>query len=330
MKIEGVKKIVVFRALQIGDMLCSIPAIRALKQANPQAEITLIGLPWAKMLIERFPQYFHSLITFPGYPGFPEQPVDRLAFPDFLKQVQQQQFDLALQMQGSGIISNSLVDLFAARHTSGFYASGYFCPDKDLFIQYPAEIHEVHRHLQLIENLGITSYSTELEFPITQKDEADFANANLPVETNQYVVLHPGARGINRQWEPANFAAVGDFCFENGLQVVITGTTDELNIVNNVIELMRHQPINAAGKTSLGAVAVLIKNAAALVSNCTGVSHIAAALKTKSIVISLDGEPFRWGPLNHKLHTTIDWTKTQDLSLVKEKLGALLFDSLKV
>ncbi|HSU51926.1 MAG TPA: hypothetical protein VLJ41_15075, partial [Segetibacter sp.] len=83
MKLEGIKKIVVFRALQIGDMLCSIPAIRALKEAYPDAEITLVGLPWAKMLIERFPQYFHSLITFPGYPGFPEQPVDRLAFPAF-------------------------------------------------------------------------------------------------------------------------------------------------------------------------------------------------------------------------------------------------------
>src|SRR3954467_14457748 len=104
--IQDINKIVVFRALQIGDMLCSIPAIRALKNAYPEAEITLVGLPWAKMLIERFPHYFHSLIAFPGYPGFPEQPVNRNAFPDFLQQVQQQNFDLALQMQGSGIISN--------------------------------------------------------------------------------------------------------------------------------------------------------------------------------------------------------------------------------
>src|SRR3954470_25059844 len=101
MKLERIKKIAVFRALQIGDMLCSIPAIRGLKQGYPDAEITLVGLPWAKMLIERFPHYFHSLITFPGYPGFPEQPVDRYAFPGFLKEVQEQKFDLALQMQGS-------------------------------------------------------------------------------------------------------------------------------------------------------------------------------------------------------------------------------------
>ena len=79
---------------------------------------------------------------------------------------------------------------------------------------------------------------------------------------------------------------------------------------------MKHPPINAAGKTSLGAVGVLIKNSFALVSNCTGVSHIASALKTKSIVISLDGEPDRWAPLNKELHTTIDWTRTNDFKTV--------------
>jgi ADP-heptose:LPS heptosyltransferase len=77
-------------------------------------------------------------------------------------------------------------------------------------------------------------------------------------------------------------------------------------------------------------VAVLIKNAAALVSNCTGVSHVAAALKTKSLVLSLDGEPFRWGPLNQKLHHTIDWTATPSLNLVLEELRTLLFNSKEV
>jgi ADP-heptose:LPS heptosyltransferase len=311
-------------------MLCSIPAIRALKQGFPEAEITLMGLPWAKMLIERFPQYFDTLIPFPGYPGFPEQPVDRFAFPDFITQVQQERFDLALQMQGSGGISNPLIDLFGARITAGFYTRDNYCPDEDHFILYPSDVHEVHRHMQLIESLGLPASLSDLEFPVTATDKADFLQAALPVTPHHYVVLHPGARGVNRQWEPANFAAVGDYCIDNGFSVVITGTKDEMDIVDSVIHLMKRQPVNAAGRTSLGAVAVLIQNAAALVSNCTGVSHIAAALQTKSIVISLDGEPFRWGPLNKHLHKTIDWTVTADLRLVMAELNGLLTGGVKV
>lgn len=332
MKIDSnsIQKIVVFRALQIGDMLCAIPALRALRRAYPEAKITLVGLPWAKMLIERFPEYFDELITFPGYPGFPEQPVDRLAFPDFLKNLQEQNFDLALQMQGSGTISNPLVDLFAAKNTAGFYIKDNYCPNKALFTEYPGNIHEIFRHLKLMEALGITNYTTELEFPLTSKDHEDFKRSALPVTPKQYVIIHPGARGLNRQWEPKNFAVIGDYCIRLGVQVVITGTKDEMDIAENVMSYMEHEPINAVGKTSLGAVAVLIKNAAALISNCTGVSHIASALKTKSIVISLDGEPHRWGPLNHEIHKTIDWTVTPEIELVKEEMAGLLKDRVSV
>ena len=67
--------------------------------------------------------------------------------------------------------------------------------------------------------------------------------------------------------------------------------------------------IDLTGRTSLGAMAILIKKAFALISNCTGVSHIADALNTPSVIISMDGEPERWGPLNKNLHRVIDWTR---------------------
>jgi ADP-heptose:LPS heptosyltransferase len=325
---KNVNNILVFRALQLGDMLCAIPAIRALHFAYPGARITLAGLPWTKMLAERFPGYIHDIIPFPGYPGFPEQPFNPLAFPGFLSEVQEQNFDLALQMHGSGIISNPLVALFNAKTTAGFYTRDHYRPNADFFIEYPHHLHEIERHLKLVEALGVNTITSDLEFPITEKDEEDFAKADLPVQKGEYVIIHPGSRGISRQWSQENFAAIADYCYATGLKIVITGTTDEMGLVEKVKGLMQHEPIIAAGKTSLGAVAVLIKNAAALVSNCTGVSHIAAAVKTKSIVISLDGEPHRWGPLNKKLHSTIDWTTTPDLNIVKEEVDRLLFSSI--
>lgn len=321
---EEIKKIAVFRALQLGDMLCAIPAVRALRKALPDAEITLIGLPWAKSLLNLYPQYFDALIEFPGYPGLPEQAFEAERFYNFLGKVQMEGFDLALQMQGSGVISNAIVALFNAGNAAGFYLKDHYKPNDHFFIEYPNSLHETERHLKLMQHLGIADDGTELEFPITEKDEAELGRLALPIQTKRYACIHPGSRSVLRQWPAERFAQLADCCYENGLEVVITGTKDELHIAEKVAANMKSPAIVVAGKTSLGSVGALIKNAAVLVSNCTGVSHIAAALKVPSVIISLDGEPERWTPINKQIHLATDWTIRPDFNAVFNDLKKLL------
>lgn len=321
---DTVKKIAVFRALQLGDMLCIIPAIRALRKAFPDAKMTLISLPWAKNLAERFPQYFDDFKAFPGYPGFPERDFEAKEFTAFLKEIQKERFDLVLQMQGNGCLSNPLVRLLDAKHTAGFYLKGNYCPDDNLFLEYPQGIHEIEKHLKLMNHLGIPAKDTVLEFPLTDEDMETLTAAGLNLENQKYVCVHPGSRNAARQWPVHYFAKLADYCAEKGYVVVLTGTEDELNIIDQVWHNMKYEPVIAAGKTSLGAVAALIKNASALVSNCTGVSHIAAAFGTPSVIISMDGEPERWGPLNKKCHRTVNWLDKADYHVVFNELKQLL------
>jgi ADP-heptose:LPS heptosyltransferase len=314
---EQIRSIVIFRALQLGDLLCSIPAFRALRNAFPQAHIAIAGLPWMKMLPERFPGYFDEFILFPGYPGLPEQPVDAQRTDEFLLKIAQRKFDLALQMQGNGTIVNPMIELFGARLCAGFFMKNDYRPDSPFFMEYPGGISEVHRHLRLMRHLGIESDNDELEFPVTVKDEADLQNSfHVPVK--KYICVHTGSRGAYRRWPTKHFANVADRCFDFGYNIVLTGTTDELPIVERVAAEMKNSPLIAAGKTNLGAMAALLYRSAGLISNCTGVSHVASALKVKSVIISMDGEPERWAPLNTDLHTTIDWTKSPHFDLVKK------------
>lgn len=321
---DEIKKIAVFRALQLGDMLCAIPAMRALRNAYPNAEITLLGIPWAKWLVERFDNYFDRFIHFPGFPGLPEQAFDPVVFADFLLSVQKEAFDLVLQMQGNGSVVNSMIGLFGAKYTAGFYIEGHYTPDNNLFIPYPDRGSEIDRHITLMESLGIPSLGNELEFPLNATDLQQLDYLALPVEKGRYVCIHPGSRGAWRQWPTEHFAALGDFCYEQGYQVVVTGTLDEANITSQVIRQMGYKAIDVTGKTSIGAVAALINDSALLISNCTGVSHIAAALKTPSVVISMDGEPERWGPINKQLHRTINWLQSPDFDIVFRETADLV------
>ncbi len=324
-----IKKIAVFRALQLGDLLCAIPAVSALRDAYPAAHITLVGLPWAQSLLARFPRYFNAFRPFPGYPGLAEQPADPTAVTRFLADAQGEAFDLVVQLHGDGRVTNPLASLLGGRYTAGFYRAGNYCPDPDLYLEYPTGIHETQRHLRLMAHLGIPIDRAELEFPLYPEDYQSFEKLALPVERKRYVCIHPGSRGEWRQWPPRYFAALGNYCADQGFAVVLTGTAEERKIVESVAKHLRCDAIIAAGKTSLGAAGVLIQHAYALLSNCTGVSHIAAALRTPSVVISMDGEPERWGPLDHQLHRTIDWTRTPDFSLVLDQLKSLMSERLE-
>src|SRR4051812_15515098 len=117
---SDIKSIAIFRALQLGDILCSIPAVRAIRSAYPDAKISFIGLPSSESIIRRFPAYFDDFITFPGYPGLPEQGFDQDRFDQFLREVRAREFDLLLQMQGNGTVVNELLTLFTAKYLAGF------------------------------------------------------------------------------------------------------------------------------------------------------------------------------------------------------------------
>ncbi len=326
LKNPGPERITILRALQLGDLLCAVPAFRALRAAFPDAYISLIGLPWAREFVQRFNDYLDGFIEFPGFPGFPEQPVLIDYIPSFIKEVQQEKFDLALQMQGSGGISNSLTVLFGANRNAGFYLPGQYCPDSERFLSYPAHEPEVWRHMHLMEFLGIPLQGETLEFPLDAQDWESYHDLQerYDLPSCDYAVIHPGARSLARRWPTAWFAAVADGLAERGLHVVLTATAEEAYLTADVVSQMKSHAIDLAGQTSLGTLAALLTGSRLLVSNDTGIAHLADALKLPSVILFTASDPNRWAPLDHKLHRQVAWATAAIPQVVLDEVDALL------
>ena len=297
--------VAVFRALQLGDMLCAVPALRAIRAALPGAQITLVGLPWAREFVARFSHYLDDFIEFPGWPGLPERDLDPRAIPAFLSRIQRRRYDLAIQMHGDGSLVNPLVALFDAAEVAGFVRPGAWVPGAR-FNPYPDSGREADRLLGLTTALGFPARGAELEFPLAPADLHDLREAlgGAP-ELGSYVILHPGARASERRWDARRFAAIGDALAEQGMTVLVTGSADEGTQTAAVARAMAHPAIDLAGRTSLGALAVLIDSARLVVCNDTGVSHLAAARRTPSVVIFSASDPRRWAPADATLHRVV-------------------------
>lgn len=304
------RKIAVFRAIKVGDLLCAIPAFRALRQAFPKAHIALISLPWAAEFVGCYPHYVDEFISFPGWPGLPEQPLNPDRTVTFLQEMQSRQWDVVLQLQGNGTLVNAMTSLFNARLMAGYYLPDQpaerWVANTGLFQPYPMATHEVLRHVRLMEFLGIAPQGYELDFNLTEADRTEARTLLHPIGAGPkpFICLHAG--GISgRRWPEHQFAAVADVLAEQGYTVVLTGTASEQAIVEVVRGAMTFPSVSIAGRTTLRQLAAVLSEATLLISNDTGVAHLAVACQTPSVVVFTSANPAEWGPLNQSRHRVV-------------------------
>jgi ADP-heptose:LPS heptosyltransferase len=289
----------------LGDLLCGVPALRALRRARPDLHVTLVT--WAEMapVVDRARAHVDRLLPFPGYPGIPERPVDAAGWEPFLREAGR--FDVAVQAYGDNVAANDVCARLDAGTVAGFWPTAAPGEPPAWHLGYPRDLHEVERHLRLMALLGVPvgddPAERALEFPVLPDDEGADADlrARHGLEPGSYAVLHPGATSPSRRWPPERFAALADALAADGLRVVVTGVPGEREVTAAVLRHARSAPLDLTAATGLGGFALLLRSAALVVANDTGTAHLAAAVGTPSVTVFLAGDPVRWAhdPARH-------------------------------
>ena len=309
------RKLAVFRGLYLGDLVAATGALRALRRGYPEAEISLISLPWAVALAPHLP-HVNRILPYPGALGL-DGGRDKASLEEFIARMRDERFDLAVNMHGRGPTSTQLVIRFGARRTASFVGAKGDIPTLDVAVPWDVEVHESRKLLLLAEKAGGSPTGrlggSEPELRVREEDDRR-ARALVPPGKRPLAIVHPGASVAEKRWPGKAFGRVTEALIRQGYAVAVTGSAGEKGLTRRVAGLTPGV-MDLGGRTDLSTLIALVAQARVLVSNDTGPAHLAHALQTPSATIfgpSTDVK--RWGPLNRRRHAILFGNPISDVS----------------
>jgi lipopolysaccharide heptosyltransferase II len=302
---QAARRVLLIRLDNLGDVLVTTPAMHAVRQSLPDAELTLLASPVGAQ-VGRLNPDLDNVIVYDApwmdpWSQLPQQPEREQAL---IAQIAERRFDGAI--------------IFTSYHQSALPAA-YLCYLAGIPLRAAASIdgpgsllttrhkhpermmHEVERGLDLVGALGMTTDETDLVLavPDAARDELSSMLATRAVDPQKpLVVIHPGCSMPARTYPWEMYADVADELIERlDVSVVLTGAGSERELVERVQARMTRHAVAVAGDLSFPAFCGLIETADLTITNNTGPMHISAALKTPVIALfALTNPPEQWGP----------------------------------
>jgi lipopolysaccharide heptosyltransferase II len=327
----------------LGDLLFTTPALRALREAFPQARITgLVGL-WAEAVVASNPCLDEVMLC--PFPGFTRQPKRSIIEPyvvlgRYARLLREKKFDLAVVLRFDHWWGALLAYLARIPRRVG-YDIAEVKPFLTDAVPYVPGRHEVEQNLALVKAVsgqpplrrldGQPPQGLPLEFPLRAQDLA-FAVRYLAEQgvgdDDLLVCIHPGAGAPVKLWRKEGWARVADALVERcGAKVILTGSASEEPLVQAIAQRMASQPLVAAGQTTLGGLAALMARCRLVLGADSGPLHLAVAVGTPTVHLygPVDSRTFGpWGdPARHIVLTSdMDCIPCNRLDYREDELGA--------
>lgn len=274
------KSILIIKPSSLGDIVHTLPAVAAIRDAHPRARITWVINPeWAPLL--RGNPHINHVHLFPRG-EFRGLGASKRLLP-WLKRTRALRPDIAVDFQG--LLRSALIGrISGAREVFGLSDAR---EGSRLFYHHIARVdrrgHAVERYLELARLVG-ANRPEQLQFPLPTGDPLPRFD-----EHPDFVVLHPFARGRGKSMSER---AIEEFCRAlDSISVIVVGKSKlRLRAPDNCV--------NLTNQTTLLQLVGLVRTARVTVSVDSGPMHIAAATGRKLVSIHTWTDPRRVGPYN--------------------------------
>lgn len=289
-------KILVMGPAWVGDMVLAQSLFKTLKQRDPDCIIDVAAPAWTLPLLERMPEV-SGKIALPFKHG-------ELAFWQriaFGKSLKNQSYTQSIILTNS--FKSALLPWAAGiKKRTSFLGEMRYGLINDIR---PLDKTKLKKTVERFVTLGLDKQEVlPKSIPNPQLNASPeaawiLASRHGVLKNKNILGLCPGAEyGEAKRWPVEYYAEVASHALKNGWQVMLFGSEKDMPVTSQINQLTQNRCVDLGGKTKLGEVIDLMSLCDAIVSNDSGLMHVAAALNKKLIAIFGSSDPYHTPPMS--------------------------------
>jgi ADP-heptose:LPS heptosyltransferase len=289
---ENPSRVCVYRIGNIGDTVCALPAIAAIRHEWPDARLTLLtspgkkGAPGARDVLNGA-DWIDDILTY-----WAEDIATSPGRRALLRRLREQNFDAWIELPAVDTSFFTQVrNIAMARAAGARWAAGWRVGPRrvDAHGQSSALIFpsETERLLEIVQNMGIRPRRIEFPLPITDdhRGRAAALIENAGFGGRRVAAIAPGAKREPNRWPRERFIEVGLHLARTGFAIAIIGGNSDQQVCAEVAAGIGKPAVNLAGTCTVLESCALLERCDFAVCNDSGVQHLAAAVGTRCISI---------------------------------------------
>ncbi|MFC4852026.1 glycosyltransferase family 9 protein [Actinophytocola glycyrrhizae] len=278
---QAVRRVLVVRADNLGDVVMTTPALRALRRAAPHVRIDLLASPAGAQVAPLIPAVTDVLTVSPSWQqAGPPRAAAELAADEvrLVERIRAGNYDAMVVFTSHsqspwpvahvGMLAGIGLRAVHSTEFGGAVATHWVTPP-------PEGTHQVDRCLHLLAALGVPPAGPELELAVPPTDRAP---------GGPFAVLAPGGSCPAKRYPPERFAVVARRLAEAGLAVLVTGAPKEAPLVDAVVAAAASPLVAPLGEVTVPELAGVIGAADVVVCNNSGSLHLADAARVPLVV----------------------------------------------
>ena len=291
----------------VGDMMMSHSLYQTLKRQYPQCNVDVLAPNWCKPLLARMPEVRNALTMPIGHGAV--NLVERYRIGKSFRN----QYDMAIVLPNS--LKSAFIPLFAKipvrRGWKG--ESRYFFlndlrnnkADYPMMVQRYVALGYEKNAVPSAESLFIPTPYLQVEQSAVEKTKEKFTALLAETENRQSVAFCPGAEfGPAKRWPHYHYAKLAEMLIEQGYAIRLFGSAKDEEVGEQIRRALpsplQSYCVNLAGQTELNQAVDLMSDCVAVVSNDSGLMHVAAALNRPLAALYGPTSPQYTPPLSDK------------------------------